>query len=112
LVTAHSEKFVHIWDLQKTICGNFDPISVTESPLKYATSTICAFADGKGYAIASIEGRCGIVNINLNAPETKGESDFCFKCHRQENATTRDGDVYTINSISFNKIHNTFVTSG
>jgi hypothetical protein len=85
LITAHSEKFVHVWDLQKTICGNFDPISVKESPLKYPTSSICAFADGKGYAIGSIEGRCGIINVDLNAPETKANSDFCFRCHRTEN---------------------------
>ena len=85
---------------------------IRESPLKYATSSISAFADGKGYAVGSIEGRCGIVNIDLRVPETQDQRDFCFKCHRQEDTAKHDGDVYTVNHISFNKQHNTFVTSG
>jgi len=52
------------------------------SPLKYATSSLQAFADGKGYAIGSIEGRCGIVNVELNNPDAEDTRDFCFKCHR------------------------------
>jgi hypothetical protein len=65
LVTAHSEKWIHIWDLQNIVSGQFDPVMIRESPLNYATSSISTFADGKGYAVGSIEGRCGIVNINL-----------------------------------------------
>jgi mRNA export factor len=37
-------------------------------------------------------------------------NDFCFKCHRNEK--TSDGDVYTVNAISFNKKFNTFCTVG
>lgn len=69
LVTSHSEKHIHIWDLNKILNGIFDPIHVLESPLKYATSAICCFGDGKGYAVGSIEGRCGIVNVNFSNPE-------------------------------------------
>jgi mRNA export factor len=69
LVTAHSEKFIHVWDLQNTCMGKFDPVTLRESPLKYATSSISVFGDGKGYAIGSIEGRCGIVNIDLRNPD-------------------------------------------
>jgi hypothetical protein len=29
------------------------------------------FADGKGFGIGSIEGRCGIKNINLKSEEQK-----------------------------------------
>lgn len=60
---------MHVWDLKKISQGIFDPIVVLESPLKYSTSAISCFGDGKGYAIGSIEGRCGIVNINLSNPE-------------------------------------------
>ena len=63
---------------------------------------MACFADGKGFAVASIEGRCGIVNVNLNI-EKMGETDFCFKCHRVENSKTNDGDAYTVNMMSFNK---------
>lgn len=111
LVTAHSEKWIHIWNLENIFRGNFNPIYVDQSPLKYPTSAITCFADGKGFAIGSIEGRCGIVNVNLNT-EKMTDTDFCFKCHRQEQQTTNDGDAYTINSISFNKLYNTFSTVG
>jgi len=53
--------------------------------LKYATSSIACFANGKGYAIGSIEGRCGIVNIDVDNPAREFNEDFCFKCHRAEN---------------------------
>lgn len=112
LVTAHSEKFIHVWDLKNCFNNNFNPIEVRESPLKFATSAICAYADGKGYTVGSIEGRCGIVNIDLQNPSSESKDDFCFKCHRQENPKQFDGDVYTVNSISFNKLHNTFGTCG
>ena len=85
LVTAHSEKFIHVWDLKNCFNNNFNPIEVRESPLKFATSAICAYADGRGYAVGSIEGRCGIVNIDLAHPANENKDDFCFKCHRLEN---------------------------
>lgn len=86
LVTAHSEKYIHIWNLQLLTQQKFDPITFRQSPLKWATSSLSAFADGKGYAVGSIEGRCGIVNVDLNSPDTEDTRDFCFKCHRVENA--------------------------
>lgn len=82
MVTSHSEKWIHIWNLQSVLNNQFAPLHVVESPLKYATSAICAFGDGKGYAVASIEGRCGIVNVDFNKPEYVDGKDFCFKCHR------------------------------
>lgn len=36
------------------------------SPLKYQTRAVSAFPDGKGWATASIEGRCGINTIEEN----------------------------------------------
>lgn len=38
------------------------------------------------------------------------DNDFCFKCHRQEQGN--QGEVYTVNSIAFNKEYNTFCTVG
>jgi len=65
LVTAHSEKWFHIWNLDKVRLNNFNPDTIIESPLKYFTSSICTFADGKGFAIGSIEGRCAIMKVNF-----------------------------------------------
>lgn len=111
LVTAHSERFIHLWDLKNIRNNQFTPIHVKESPLKFPTSAICCFADAKGYAVGSIEGRCGIVNVDIAHPENEDQKDFCFKCHRQEKTAT-DGDVYTVNSLSFNKEYNTFSSTG
>jgi hypothetical protein len=60
LVTAHQDRFIHIWNLENMAQKNFDPTDLVESPLKFATSAICCFGDGTGFAVASIEGRCGI----------------------------------------------------
>lgn len=92
--------------------NQFDPIHVVESPLKYATSSIACFADGQGYAVGSIEGRCGIVNVDFKCVSALDAKDFCFKCHRVEDTNKRDGDVHTVNHITFNKQHNTFATAG
>ena len=67
LVTAHQDRFIHVWDLQ--FCfqnNNYNPKEVTESPLKFATTSIACFGDGRGYAVGSIEGRCGIKNVDPN----------------------------------------------
>jgi mRNA export factor len=65
LVTAHSEMYVHYWNLNNITNNDFNPLGVMQSPLKYPTTAIACFADGRGYAIGSIEGRCGIKNIDL-----------------------------------------------
>jgi WD40 repeat protein len=109
LVTAHSEKFINFWNLD-LIQQQFTPIGVRESPLKFATSSICCFADGRGYAVGSIEGRCGIVNIKLNEPDAEIPSDFCFRCHRVDD--DQESKVHTVNGISFNKKFNTFASIG
>ncbi len=66
LVTAHSEMYVHYWNLENVFKNMFNPQGVTTSPLKYPTTAICCFSNTKGYAIASIEGRCGIKNVDLS----------------------------------------------
>ena len=85
---------------------------MVESPLKYATSSISCFGKGTGYAVGSIEGRCGIVNVNLNSVDTVDNNDFCFKCHRQEESSKNEAVLHTVNAITFNKEHNTLATAG
>ena len=65
LVTAHQDRFIHIWCLNENFhTQNYNPKEVVESPLKFATTSIAVFGDGKGYAVGSIEGRCGIKNYD------------------------------------------------
>ena len=109
LVTAHSERWIHLWNLENVLKNQYDPVHVDQSPLKYQTSSIACYPNGKGFAIGSIEGRCGVVNVN-NTAESGMTTDFCFKCHRVE--TGGEGDAYTVNNISFNKKHSTFSTVG
>ena len=82
LVTAHSEMIIHYWDLRKIFTKLFDPQGVLISPLKFATTSICCFGDARGFAIGSIEGRCGIKRVNLDTNATNWSDDFCFKSHR------------------------------
>lgn len=83
-----------------------------DSPLKFATTSIECFADGKGYAVGSIEGRCGIKYFDTTKPDKGASKEFCFKCHRNENASTKTADVYQVNGFAFNKQHNTFASYG
>ena len=61
MVTSHSDKQIHLWDLNKISQQQFNPIHLAESPLRQTTSSIQVFASGKGYAVGSIEGRVGVV---------------------------------------------------
>ena len=66
LVTAHQDRFIHVWNLERSFqTQNWNPIDVQESPLKFGTTAIACFPDGKGFAIGSIEGRCGIKNYDM-----------------------------------------------
>lgn len=59
LVTAHQQRLIHVWDLQQCFQTNqFNPTDLLESTLKFPTSSINCFSDGKGFCIGSIEGRC------------------------------------------------------
>jgi len=114
LVTAHSELYVHYWDLNRITQNDFNPLGVMNSPLKYPTTTIACFADGKGYAIGSIEGRCGIKYIDLQKNIINPPEDFCFKSHRVDDTSTppKPSQVHAVNGIAFNKQFGTFVTYG
>jgi len=57
LVIATAERHIHLVDLHA------DPAAfarTTQSPLKHQTRAVAAFPDGRGWATAGIEGRCGI----------------------------------------------------
>jgi len=112
-VTAHQDRFIHVWNLADNFqTQNWAPKEVTESPLKFATTSIAVFGDGKGYAVGSIEGRCGIKNYDLAKADMGKQEDFCFKCHRDEVKGATKADVYSVNGISFNIQYNTFATFG
>ena len=83
LVTAHQDRLIHIWNLPENFSkGSWNPREITESPLKFATTALCVFGNGKGYAVGSIEGRCGIRNYDLQYHDHNAKADFSFKCHR------------------------------
>ena len=83
---------------------------MTESLLKFVTTSIAVFCDGKGYIVGSIEGRCGIKNYDSSKTELGKQDDFCFKCHREESKHSSKADVYAVNGITLNTLYNTFVT--
>ncbi|KAK6458137.1 WD40-repeat-containing domain protein [Scheffersomyces xylosifermentans] len=91
----------------------------SQSPLKWQTRSICCYPQGNGFAIGSIEGRCGIQYINENEQNKFG---FAFKCHRKTNGGTAGSSLrtgasspsqaYPVNSISFHPVYGTFSTAG
>ncbi|GLJ55607.1 hypothetical protein SUGI_1194250 [Cryptomeria japonica] len=52
--------------------------------------------------VGSIEGRVAVRHIE----DAKQSKNFSFKCHRDEN------NCYSVNSINFHPIHQTFATAG
>eukprot|EP00343_Euplotes_focardii_P010036 CAMPEP_0205828862 /NCGR_PEP_ID=MMETSP0206-20130828/36359_1 /ASSEMBLY_ACC=CAM_ASM_000279 /TAXON_ID=36767 /ORGANISM="Euplotes focardii, Strain TN1" /LENGTH=157 /DNA_ID=CAMNT_0053131081 /DNA_START=617 /DNA_END=1090 /DNA_ORIENTATION=- len=82
---------------------------ILPSPLKFQTRSVEAFPNGLGYAVTSIEGRCGIKNIDFNNLKDKYNEDFNFKCHRKSNTSN---DVYPVHQTSFNLKYMTFATCG
>jgi mRNA export factor len=83
-----------------------------ESPLKFATTSICCFGDGKGFVVGSIEGRCGVNYYDLSKSDKGKSLDFCFKCHRIEDAQKKTGECYSVNGFAFNQKYNTLVSLG
>lgn len=67
LVAATAGLKVHLVDLKNPSVF----LKTIPSPLQYQTKTVSVFPDGKGWAIASIEGRCGIRALN------EADSRYC-----------------------------------
>lgn len=104
LVVGTADKSVVIINL-----NNPDKIFKTQqSPLKYQTRSISCYPNGDGFAIGSIEGRCGIQYIDDNQQKTSG---FSFKCQR-ETKPNKETNIYSLNSIVFHPVYGTFATAG
>ena len=100
IVAATADKNIHILH-----CSNPMQIMKTMvSPLKMQPRCIAIYRPSpNGFAIGSIEGRCGLEYFE----EKDQSAKFSFKCHREESK-----NIYSVNSIRFHPIQGTFVTSG
>ena len=74
-----------------------------QSPLKHQTRCVGCFTTGDGFAIGSIEGRCGIQYV------TQTSKNFAFKCHR--NTSSNPKQIFAVNAIAFSRF-GTFATVG
>ncbi|OTA60270.1 WD40 repeat-like protein [Hypoxylon sp. EC38] len=106
LVVATADRLIHLFDLQ-------NPTSIAkavESPLKHQTKVVAAFPDGKGWATASIEGRCGISAVD-DAEASK--INFTFRCHREQPDSRQISKVWSVNDVRFHPINTSvFTTAG
>lgn len=96
--------------------NNFNPIDIFESPLKFGTSAIQCFPDGKGYLIGSIEGRCCVRFYDTRLKKTEDTKQFCYKCHQKPanptNSQSKDQIVSSVNGFCFNEKHGTYYSYG
>lgn len=104
LVVATAEKHIQIVDLN-------NPTTIFEnrkSPLKEQTRVASCFIDRSGFAVGSIEGRCGFQYI----ASKDQDRNFSFRCHRSPPDAKSNTDVFAINAIFFHPTHGTFSTAG
>jgi len=99
MVGALSTHQLFVANLEDTLkTGKINPCLTYESPLKYQTRHVEAFPKGNGYCVTSIEGRCGVKNVDWNNLRQKyDEIDFNFKCHRRDSNNT----VYPVHQVAF-----------
>lgn len=83
MVGALSDNQIFVLNMNQVMGGQTKPDMVLPSPLKFQTRSVEAFPNASGYAVTSIEGRCGIKNIDFNNLKEKYNEDFNFKCHRK-----------------------------
>ena len=112
LVTGTADKMVQVFDLSKGL----HKISEFKSPLNYQTRSISIFADGAGFVMGCIEGRCAVEYFSelskKTLPKSKTDPNFMFKCHRDKKSEKDPSvNIYSVNAISFHSL-NTFVTAG
>ncbi|RYP50245.1 hypothetical protein DL768_004182 [Monosporascus sp. mg162] len=104
LVIATAERHVHLVDLRNPTTF----LRTTESPLRHQTRAATVFPDGKGWGLASIEGRCAIVALD----EKDSRFTFTFRCHREQpdRGVTK---VWAVNDVQFHPTRPTvFTTAG
>lgn len=122
LVVAMTERKISIFNLLNVRRYNsLNPEYTCNSHLRYQTRKVACFPNGNGYAIASIEGRIAIKNINFGTPpdinkETGTASmkdDYAFRCHRVTvTANLRNIiQIYPVHDLAFNP-YGTFVSAG
>ncbi|KAI0844932.1 WD40 repeat-like protein [Daldinia vernicosa] len=109
LVVATAECHIHLIDLR-----NPTVISRTlESPLQHQTKAVDVCPDGKGWATASIDGRCGFNLVNEEKEKSKLGS-FSFRCHREPpEPKTNVTKVWAVNDVRFHPVqHTVLATAG
>lgn len=110
LVAGLSDNSIAVYNMDIiTRMNKPKPELVVPSPLKFQTRSVEAFPNAMGYSVTSIEGRCGIKNIDFNNLKEKYNEDFNFKCHRKSDAAS---NVYPVHMTSFNHKFMTFMTCG
>lgn len=132
LVIATAERHIHLVDLYANP-GAFS--RTTLSPLRHQTRVVTALPDGKAWATAGIEGRCGINAVDdadarcvFNVAERQHpilvfclnpmltslfRVNFTFRCHRDEMDAKKAIKVWTVNDVRFHPVYQkTFCTAG
>ncbi|XP_056674562.1 mitotic checkpoint protein BUB3-like [Monodelphis domestica] len=79
-----------------------------ESSLKYQICCIWAFPNKLGYVLSSIE--VGVAVEYLDPCPEVQKKNYAFKCHRLKENNIEQ--IYSVNAISFQNIHNTVATAG
>ncbi|KAI1637613.1 WD repeat domain-containing protein [Biscogniauxia mediterranea] len=121
LVIATADRYIHLVDLQNPAAF----LRTQRSPLNHQTTCVAAFPDGKGWATASIEGRCG---INALDQQEASKVNFTFRCHREAPspssssslssrseaaATTTTTKIWAVNDVRFHPgCPTSFATAG
>lgn len=106
MAVATANRKIAVYDLNKLRQNVFQPITTTESLLKYNTKSIAAFTNG--WILGSIEGRCEVRTIDFNNPTISLQNtslNYTFKAHRDKN-------IYAVNSLAFNNVFGTFASAG
>lgn len=95
LVIGTAERNIHMVNLNEPT--KF--FNTLESPLKFQTRVISCLHHTDGYALGSIEGRCGITPLK----EAPGCMAYSFKCHRQypQPSDQRIASIHALNDICF-----------
>jgi len=99
LAVGTADRHVLTYDLRK-VQQDAAALHTGFSPLRMQTRSLSIFTDKSGYAVGSIEGRCGIHHFSDEG------KNFTFKCHRTEQT------IASINSIDFHPVHGSFATAG
>ncbi|OTA98863.1 hypothetical protein M426DRAFT_28077 [Hypoxylon sp. CI-4A] len=107
LVVATAERKLLFVDLRyPTVVAR-----TAESQLKHQTKAVAVAPDGKCFATASIEGRCGISAVD--GRDMSSETNFTFRCHRSIPDTRRVAKVWSVNDVRFHPANEAvFVTAG